>query len=501
MAVFLIMQQSSQLHHFLRFLQDVGCHVDYDLVEIRSSPLQGLGVFAIQSLNKGQKLATIPVSAVLSVENSTLWNNDSTSKFVASFAEASDDPEENRENICPLTFQLPAAALFEHILGKSSFWYRYLQIMPQSLKQFPSIPLAIPEEQIRNITQGTAVYHMNSIIRNRLQRVFNDRLKSFIQYRAKQMNIKEDLSDILTLDNLILTFLWGTSRAFNLGGNYGNCLVPFADMFNHSTTGEHVHIEAEIYTSDSDSDDANFKEEELADRPDLAKKFDQGPLDITCVRPVNKGHEVFNTFGAQSDNTYLYLNYGFTEQNNPNYTAFVHIDDVGTVLQQFHDSLKGTKLEVTAERKKLYSRSEELIDDVMIENYVPVTTQVESCEGIWLLIYISVVPLETLKPYEEDDIELLQFFAQLSISDLSEDILANALIVWRMIEEHQNAKFPKGTSLQSDLERLKHAEDDHISELQKHTLRIRISQRLALAEICKFLEHGPARKRRKVGNK
>ena len=49
------------------------------------------------------------------------------------------------------------------------------------------------------------------------------------------------------------------SRAFYIGEECGEALVPWADMFNHKTDGEHVHV---LGADDDDEDDEEEDESE-----------------------------------------------------------------------------------------------------------------------------------------------------------------------------------------------------------------------------------------------
>ena len=107
------------------------------------------------------------------------------------------------------------------------------------------------------------------------------------------------------------------SRAFYVGGKYGECLVPCADLFNHRTGENSVAVYGVEDDEDSDEDEAFPDEEE-------EEEVDDGCLVIKTVKKVKAGDELFNTFGTQSNASLLHK-YGFCETHNVD-TATVTLD-------------------------------------------------------------------------------------------------------------------------------------------------------------------------------
>lgn len=95
-----------------------------------------------------------------------------------------------------------------------------------------------------------------------------------------------------------------SSRAFLVTDAEGPGLVPIADLFNHRTGGHHVAMR--LLDGDGDGD---------------------ATLVAVVSSRVEKGAEVFNTYGALGNATLL-NSYGFTQENNPEDTVSVSVPDL-----------------------------------------------------------------------------------------------------------------------------------------------------------------------------
>lgn len=287
--------------------------------------------------------------------------------------------------------------------------------------------------------------------------------------------------------------------------------MPVADVFNHSTDGEHVHIEG-IGGDDSDSggDDSdgegpdNADEEDAASDEDveqkrMAKRFRFGrdsncgssqgrkrasdDLQIVCVKGVNAGEELFNTFG-QKCNTVLYLNYGFTERANPYDTAFLHKSDVDHVLKRFTEDNADDELKMSPQRQACIHSASIIIFDDVADNFFQISAD-SFCHGLLVLIFLHAVPWRTLEPVCNDELELLEYLMQLSVEDMMQ---AGKTQIAHIISEMANAQlrsFPAGTQVSSDMATLREAKD--LSPLKTHILRIRVGQRTVMEKAVKKL--------------
>lgn len=135
------------------------------------------------------------------------------------------------------------------------------------------------------------------------------------------------------------------SRAFKVDEYHGYGMVPLADLFNHKTAAEDVHLTSLSSNSDSDVEDSDslamqtLSESEVATaprRPDKMARVETNEpltaressnstrslngeddvLEMILVKNVPSGSEIFNTYGSLS-NAALLHRYGFTELGNP----------------------------------------------------------------------------------------------------------------------------------------------------------------------------------------
>lgn len=134
-----------------------------------------------------------------------------------------------------------------------------------------------------------------------------------------------------------------SSRSFEIDAYHGFGMVPLADLFNHKTGAEDVHITSvsSHHESDDDSDDDSnngndYSDADISDdgNGQLSQDLDKnshGDMDMECppvpeeeptvlemilIKDVKAGDEVYNTYGNMG-NAALLHRYGFTEENNP----------------------------------------------------------------------------------------------------------------------------------------------------------------------------------------
>ncbi|CAM6095687.1 unnamed protein product [Calypogeia fissa] len=115
--------------------------------------------------------------------------------------------------------------------------------------------------------------------------------------------------------------------------NFPNGMVPLADLFNHKTAAEDVHI---VNDSDSDSDLDSHKPPKVPSTRNHVKEVKRDPsqteecsgmsspelegnsnvLEMILVKEVTAAGEIFSTYGTLS-NAALLHRCGFTEVDNP----------------------------------------------------------------------------------------------------------------------------------------------------------------------------------------
>jgi hypothetical protein len=181
-------------------------------------------------------------------------------------------------------------------------------------------------------------------------------LCEFVQRHEDELKLKEKVSwkAFLKVTSLV------ASRSFEVDAEHGVSMVPIADIFNHRTLNEHVHLETsdfnshqEDYASDEgfhvDSDgvieveakrhieiSASEDDGVVVEESDEAKKEAVDLIEIRVINAVQKNEEVFNTYG-EHNNAYLLMKYGFCEENNPFDSVNIDLAQVLMVLKESSD--------------------------------------------------------------------------------------------------------------------------------------------------------------------
>ncbi|KAJ2663173.1 hypothetical protein IWW48_001494 [Coemansia sp. RSA 1200] len=179
----------------------------------------GYGVIARRDLRDGEPLVVIPKSAVLSAATSALAS--------LLFEEQIGD-----------TLALHMTIMYEMSQGRQSPWYGYLQSLPECA----DVPLLWDVES-RKWLRGTDALRMAEKDEAGLKRDFG-RLQDVVARNPlifiSQNDIAwDDYKCFLRIASL------ASSRAFLVDVHRGSSMVPFADIFNHKTNSENVHIESE----------------------------------------------------------------------------------------------------------------------------------------------------------------------------------------------------------------------------------------------------------------
>lgn len=572
-------QLSDCLSNFLRFLRQVGAVFDERLISFAASPIHGWGVIARKNIKPGTVVAVVPKSAVLSVETATLWQHlnalPPTAVTLAPGAAEGDDPEDvsqhRRDQVCPPLFQLPAAVLFEALLGERSRWAAYIDILPRSMAEI-AIPLAENDAVVRRVCQGTAVDVLTVAMRDKLKTVFDRVVKKLLVRRARDLDVPHHVAAAVEFEQFALAFAWVTSRAFKVDNRHGTALVPIADMFNHRTDGEHVHIngegdqESDVEDDDDDiegegsdsdgsdrddNDGEHGKDEDVesegpvkrvsehenglahvepvlpptsATMPD-ARTGGDGPchrhgdgtlnalnevnlqeginnarslgkppaalndnLEITCVRHVGAGQEVFNTFGQKS-NTLLFLNYGFTEPDNSHDTGFIHVDDVKHVLQRFFDGGEDPDRVTPPARKSCIESAETIVFSDVLDDFFQILSDGTFCHGLMIFVYLHLAPWSILEPFCDDDLALMEHLMSLSLRDILKSAGPKQIFeILADVVDRQESKFPSGSNLVCDEQTLTDL-PANAKPLEVNALRVRVGQRKALQIALEKLRH------------
>ena len=158
-----------------------------------------------------------------------------------------------------------------------------------------------PEER-RRFLAGTDVERALRCERSAARREWEGFVKTRVREAARRDGASETsfptFRDYLDARSVV------SSRAFLVTDAEGPGLVPIADLFNHRTGGHHVAMR--LLDGDGDGD---------------------ATLVAVVSSRVEKGAEVFNTYGALGNATLL-NSYGFTQENNPEDTVSVSVPDL-----------------------------------------------------------------------------------------------------------------------------------------------------------------------------
>ncbi|KAJ2787874.1 hypothetical protein GGI15_000382 [Coemansia interrupta] len=179
----------------------------------------GFGIVARRDLEDEEPLVVIPKTAIISAATSALANIFHDEELGGSLA-------------------LCIAVMYEMSLGELSPWYGYLQSLPVNT----DIPL-LWNEQARQWLRGTDVAGLIERDEQNLKDDFaslQDLVSEYPHVFISQNGVDwASRSCFLNVASLV------SSRAFSVDIHRGNSMVPFADIFNHKTSGENVHIEIE----------------------------------------------------------------------------------------------------------------------------------------------------------------------------------------------------------------------------------------------------------------
>ncbi|KAJ2735023.1 hypothetical protein IW152_001868 [Coemansia sp. BCRC 34962] len=182
-----------------------------------SSLSHGFGVVSLRKLESEEPLVVIPKTAVISAATSALANIFIDADIGGNLA-------------------LCITVMYEKSLGHESPWYGYLQSLPECA----DIPL-LWDARPRSWLKGTDVGEWIDRDQASLLEDFGVLQDLVAEYpMVFGGDFKWDCFEaFLKVASLV------SSRAFSVDVHRDNSMVPFADIFNHRTAKENVHIECE----------------------------------------------------------------------------------------------------------------------------------------------------------------------------------------------------------------------------------------------------------------
>lgn len=308
---------------FKRWMRDNGIEYSNALqLCIGQGSVSGIGVRALGDLKEGDVIATIPKKACLTIRTSAAGHMIEEAELGGSLG-------------------LAVAIMYERSKGTNSPWYAYLHLLPHQ----ECVPLVWTVDEVDTLLAGT---ELHKAVEEDMELLHED--------------WKESIAPLTTLDPFEFPRDWFSveqyfaaktvigSRAFEIDDYHGFGMVPLADLFNHKTAAEDVHITSvpNDYSTDTDNPDASLSDEECnsrsySDMSDCAHSeadmslsqslngngsngikgtcfsstgSSSEVLEMILVKDVKEGSEVFNTYGTLS-NAALLHRYGFTEPDNP----------------------------------------------------------------------------------------------------------------------------------------------------------------------------------------
>jgi N-lysine methyltransferase SETD6 len=298
-----------------------------------------VGVRARTALRAGTTLCRIPKAAVLS------WRN--------SAAAAAVDAAGLRGAVATAV-----ALMVERARGPASRWYAYLQLLPDH----EPLPILWPHGEAAALLAGTDAAALRVRDRALLRADYVSLVRPFFHAHSAALGLDASATTYACFAAAATVV---ASRAFNVDRHHGQALVPLADLFNHRSGAETIHVVGSESactccppddSDDSDSDDAVEEDDEGEEEDEPAQDAEEEEeekdpvhrqrrrsrqlrsrprgrgrhgkavqvaadwLEMELVADVAAGDEVWNTYGPLTTAALL-CKYGFAEAHNPHDTV------------------------------------------------------------------------------------------------------------------------------------------------------------------------------------
>ncbi|KAJ1554935.1 hypothetical protein HK405_003682 [Cladochytrium tenue] len=177
-----------------------------------------LRILATQDVAVDRVVTTIPKTAVLSIKNTGIANLIEEAGLGGSLG-------------------LALAVMYEIENGVASPWYGYLQSLPTH----EDVPIFWSEAELA-LLEGTELESYVAEYRAALDEDFDEHVAPLVAANPDYFPPNEESTRrrrFFEASSLV------SSRAFEVDDYHGTAMVPFADLYNHRTAAENVHIEAE----------------------------------------------------------------------------------------------------------------------------------------------------------------------------------------------------------------------------------------------------------------
>ncbi|RCH82584.1 hypothetical protein CU098_001348, partial [Rhizopus stolonifer] len=343
------MSEQSTLDILLKWFDNNSIKWKKDCLSIKEKN-GSFGVYASKNISKSETVVKIPKESILSTKTCGISNI---------------LDEADLEGGCPLAL----AVLYEIAQKENSPWYGYLQGLPERGEDLPMFW----EEEEKVWFKGTS---MEAPVYNDLDDIkddYNGLIKPLLKkhsYVFKRGGTDDE--DPYSFEKFVKVSTLVSSRAFEVDAFHEKALVPFADLFNHCGIKEHVHFETEFevcgacgaleycehqyFEEEEESsehkdngeelddpmeeseDSEDDMDTELLDLDELEKrnvdfwnteeeKEKKDYCDMVLDRDIEKGEEVFNTYGDLTS-AELLSKYGFCFENNQNDEIAISEDSI-----------------------------------------------------------------------------------------------------------------------------------------------------------------------------
>ncbi|XP_048435387.1 N-lysine methyltransferase setd6 isoform X1 [Pyrus x bretschneideri] len=305
---------SRRVRAFKRWMKQEGIECS-DALELRDDGAtaggMGISVRAVGDLKEEDVVARIPKLACLTIRTTA----------AAAEPEAAEALENEEELV-----GLAVALMYERSLGERSRWAPYLELLSE--EEAAALPLVWSAQEVEHLLQGTELEAATvKAERSDMRKQWKESVEPLLL-----MLLNSNSSNSFQFQDYLVARTFISSRSFQIDGYHGIGMVPLADLFNHKTAAEDVHLMTSPQSSQSDSDTPQQTTESASAPSDASCKEDEDEddddLEMTMVKDVKLGAEcfaflflfvssqVFNTYGPLG-NAALLHRYGFTEPDNP----------------------------------------------------------------------------------------------------------------------------------------------------------------------------------------
>jgi hypothetical protein len=333
----------------LTWAQSNGCL--FPRLEAKDFAVYGCGLGATVDIPAGRDVVVVPLKLVICEETATA---SSLHSALSACNIALDDPYH----------LIYAFMLHEKAKGPDGLWWPYWNSLPVVVPTPPSMN----DEELR-VARGTNLFEQVKAIRHQMS-LLSKRLAPLIAARP-------DLLPSATAKELVWCYQIFWSRALSVlwppGDKHMGCLVPVADLLNHSPVA----------------------------RVSYLTHFEQGVFSIRQEEDIACGAQVFLNYGSRSREKML-LNYGFvdaapygTNVLTFNEHAFVVDGDCSVLLAELRRVCEGDETSVVLMmhdlvEKRLSRMSESVEGDSLLAVYAQ--DQKRLLENVRSVLFNEVLP-------------------------------------------------------------------------------------------------------------